>query len=181
MFGIFWVVLPSFMAFAGVRGQNSSITCAEGLKMFVSRGTGEDMGFGDTKALVDTIAERIEGSHSEAILYPASDGVPTYFESVANGTRLVREKMTAYAQACPNSKMSWFGYSQVSLSTVIRDYYQYPDSPQGAQITSNNVCGMAPIWGNDAGYDPVTELDKIIALSTPLPAEVTNNGKTTFH
>lgn len=36
---------------------------------------------------------------------------------------------------------------------------------------------MAPIWGNDAGYDPATELDKIIALSTPLSAEVTKNGK----
>lgn len=100
-------------AAAAVKAQNSTVVCAEGLKMFVSRGTSETMGYGITESLVDTIADRIEASNAEAILYPASVADPNYFTSVGLGTIMVKEKMTAYARECPDSKMAWFGYSQV--------------------------------------------------------------------
>jgi spore maturation protein SpmB len=84
--------------------------------MFVSRGTGEVMGAGATGALVDVIAEQINGSDIEAIEYPASMEDPLYFLSVANGTALVKEAITTYAAACPGSKVAVFGYSQVRNS-----------------------------------------------------------------
>lgn len=93
--------------------QNSTVRCAPGLKMFVSRGTGEDMGLGVTEALVEVIASQINGSDYEAIEYPASFDNPSYFVSVSNGTGLVRSALTEYVEACPDSKIALFGYSQV--------------------------------------------------------------------
>lgn len=111
------------IAMAGVIGaaaaaNNSTVKCAKGLKMFVSRGTGEEMGPGVTKALVDNIADQIEGSEIQPILYPASWDNPGYASSVTNGTKLVRKTITEYAKACPDSKMAWFGYSQVSTIVI---------------------------------------------------------------
>ena len=108
---------PSALAFvsllaAAASAQNSTAECAKGLKMFVSRGTnetlgsGSDLGLGATGKLVKDIARRIEDSDYEGIPYPASMWEPSYFHSVANGTRMVRERMTAYAKACPDSKMA---------------------------------------------------------------------------
>lgn len=96
----------------------NSIECAKGLKMFVSRGTGET-DLGATKPLVDSIAEKIDGSSIQSIMYPASWDSPMYFSSVANGTDMIRRTITEYAQACPNSKMAWFGYSQVAISAML--------------------------------------------------------------
>lgn len=93
--------------------KNSTITCFDGLKMFVSRGTGEQTPLGVTEALVGAISEQIDGSDYEAIQYPAVVDDPVYFVSVGNGTMLVKKAATDYAKACPNSKMAFFGYSQV--------------------------------------------------------------------
>lgn len=105
------------LAAAGVAGQNSTSRCAPGLKMFVARGTSEPMGTGETGKLVSLIASQIPGSDIQAIAYPASTDNPVYFVSVANGTNLVRQAITGYARACPDSKMALFGYSQVCRST----------------------------------------------------------------
>lgn len=102
-----------------VSAENSTIKCAQGLKMFVSRGTGETTDLGVTKALVDHIADQIDGSSIQPILYPASWDNPIYFSSVANGTKMIRKTITEYAEACPNSKMAWFGYSQVAISAIL--------------------------------------------------------------
>lgn len=107
------LMTAALLAAIGVSGQNATIECAEGLKMFVSRGTGEPMGLGTTESLVDVIAEQINGSDIEAIEYPASWDDPLYFYSVANGTTLVKQAINNYAMACPGSKMAVFGYSQV--------------------------------------------------------------------
>lgn len=98
---------------AAVYAEKSGIQCAKGLKMFVSRGTGEPMGLGATGDITKVIAEKIPGSHSESIPYPASETVPSYMVSVANGTGLLREAIEGYVDACPNSKIAVFGYSQV--------------------------------------------------------------------
>ncbi|KAG8170150.1 hypothetical protein KVR01_000895 [Diaporthe batatas] len=77
--------------------------------MFVSRGTGEEMGVGATGVLVDVIAQQINGSDIEAIEYPASLDDPLYFQSVSNGTTLVKEAITNYAAACPMVAAILFG------------------------------------------------------------------------
>lgn len=92
---------------------NSTIECFDGLKMFVSRGTSEPLGTGETGKVVEEIAARINGSAYEANPYPASGDNPNYFISVANGTSVLKQLVVEYAEACPGSKMALFGYSQV--------------------------------------------------------------------
>lgn len=92
---------------------NSTIECVDGLKMFVSRGTDESAGVGETGKVVEAIAQRINGSSYEANPYPASGDNPNYFISVANGTAVLKQLVTEYAEYCPESKMALFGYSQV--------------------------------------------------------------------
>lgn len=103
----------SFRAAPGAMGLNSSVQCTEGLKMFVSRGTGEPMGLGASEAPVEIIAEQISGSNIEAIKFPATMEDPLYFTSVANSTIFVKLAITNHAMACPGSKMAVFGCSQV--------------------------------------------------------------------
>lgn len=79
------------------------------------------MGLGATKALVDVIAQQINGSDIEAIEYPATEDDPLYFFSVANGTTLVKQAISNYATACPGSKMAVFGYSQVRKCDNLAD------------------------------------------------------------
>lgn len=169
------LITAALFAATGVLVQNSTIECAEGLKMFVSRGTGEPMGLGATEAPVDVIAEQIDGSDIEAIEYPATEDDPLYFFSVANGTTLVKQAITNYALACPGSKMAVFGYSQV----------RYCDDPaldtlayrvvQGAQVTSNTFCGTPPLWAVYAVGE--ANIPKIMEFAQPMPANITKNGK----
>jgi hypothetical protein len=71
------------------------------------------MGQGVTGNITKAIAAEIEGSVATAIMYPATETNPIYFDSVANGTRLLKKSLTNYAKACPDSKIAVFGYSQV--------------------------------------------------------------------
>lgn len=100
---------------------NSTIECAKGLQMFVTRGTGEEPGVGITGELVEAIADRIEGSEYLATDYPASFIDPViYFYSVGNGTAELRRGITEYAESCPDSKIAIFGYSQVSRPVIFK-------------------------------------------------------------
>lgn len=92
---------------------SSTLTCADGLKMFVSRGTGEDQDTGVIGKITDLIARQIDGSDVQGVAYPATFEDPNYFLSVSNGTQLLRQAIIEYTQACPDSKISLFGYSQV--------------------------------------------------------------------
>lgn len=113
MRGLTHITFAGLLAAGVSTAQNSTIRCASGLKMIVSRGTGEDAGLGVTELLVDVISSQIDGSEWTAVEYPAAFENPGYFESVNNGTLLVRQAITDYAEACPDSKMAVFGYSQV--------------------------------------------------------------------
>ncbi|KAK7212626.1 hypothetical protein V2G26_019804 [Clonostachys chloroleuca] len=163
-----------------VSGQTTSKQCVKGLKVFVGRGTGEPLvdaenkdttlisetglgnntlGLGETGKLLMPIFDKIPDSNYTAILYTASNGrqstnVSNYFESVYNGTAMVRKAMTDYATACPDGKMAWIGYSQ------------------GAQIISNSLCGVPVIW---AQFMPNPSIPKMISFSQPLPTNVTKN------
>lgn len=169
------LISAALLAAIGVLGQNATIECAEGLKMFVSRGTGEPMGLGATEALVDVIAEQISGSDIEAIEYPATEDDPLYFSSVANGTTLVKQAISNYAMACPGSKMAVFGYSQVRVSNDPAMDTLAHSLVQGAQITSNTFCGTPPIWAVYAVG--VTSIPEIMAFAQPMPVNITKNGK----
>lgn len=169
------LMTAALLAAIGVSGQNATIECAEGLKMFVSRGTGEPMGLGTTEALVDVIAEQINGSDIEAIEYPASWDDPLYFYSVANGTTLVKQAINNYAMACPGSKMAVFGYSQVlSCNDPTLNTLAYR-AVQGAQITTNTFCGSSPFWVAYAVGE--ASIPEIMAFAQPMSANITKNGK----
>lgn len=95
---------------------SSTVECFDGLKMFVSRGTSEPPGSGETGKVVEAIAGRINGSSYQANPYPASGDNPNYFMSVANGTAGLKKMVGEYAEACPGGRMALFGYSQVLLT-----------------------------------------------------------------
>jgi acetylxylan esterase len=159
MVGLAGIILSSLAAAGLASAQNSTIRCAPGLQLFVSRGTDEPMGFGETGKLIEPILGAIEGSVADYTAYPASfgnetNGKPNNFVSVARGTLMLRRTILEYSEACPGSKMAVLGYSQ------------------GAQITSNNLCGSPPIWGLQGN---TVSLDDIIEFSMPLPTKVTDN------
>ena len=134
MLSLHSIAMAGLLAAALASAQNST-ECVKGLKVFVARGTGETlndaqsafpdlsdliglgetMGLGMTGTMLKPIFDQIDDSGHSSILYPATDSDPVYFQSVANGTLLVREAMIQYAKACPDSKMAWLGYSQVKL------------------------------------------------------------------
>lgn len=175
MFSAAVLITVAFLAVTGVSAQNITVQCATGLKMFVSRGTGEPFGLGATEALVDVIAEQINGSDIEAIEYPATEDDPLYFLSVANGTTLVKQAITNYAMACPGSKIAVFGYSQVRACNDLAVKTLADRMLQGAQITSNSFCGTPPIWAAYAvGKASIAD---ILAFAQPMPVNITKNGK----
>lgn len=90
--------------------------CAEGLQVFISRGTGEEQGPGESGKLGEAIADRIPGTNITSNPYPATFDDPIYFESVLFGTLALGVMLTAYVTACPDSKIAVIGYSQVDSS-----------------------------------------------------------------
>lgn len=113
---------------------NSTIECVDGLYMLIARGTGEDAGPGETGKVARRIAEQVANSTIVGLDYPASFngevGDNNYFDSVEKGYKAMKEGIEAYYEACPDHQMAIFGYSQ------------------GAQITSDAVCGGSGGWFN---------------------------------
>lgn len=105
------------------------VDCADGLQMFISRGTNEPAGAGKPGELGDAIAARIPGANITATPYPATFENPSYFVSVGIGTWALQQLLTRYLSKCPGSKVAVIGYSQ------------------GAQVSSNVFCGSATLWG----------------------------------
>lgn len=147
MHGLRSLAVAGLLATGLASAQTKAPQCAQGVMVFVARGTGEALqdrlsldknlvkdtglgndtvGLGESGKLLKPVFDKIPGSNHTGIPYPASNGLstnnePNYFESVINGTEQVREIMTEYAKACPNGKMAWIGYSQVrrcSLATL---------------------------------------------------------------
>ena len=96
-----------------VVASNHTIECAPGLQIFVARGTEERPGPGVSGAIAEAVLDEISGSAFQAIDYPASNNDPVYFDSVRNGTHVVRQSLIDYTEACPNGKIALLGYSQV--------------------------------------------------------------------
>ncbi|KFA52401.1 hypothetical protein S40293_05985 [Stachybotrys chartarum IBT 40293] len=107
---------------AGVAVAQSS-ACAEGLYIIVARGTGEPEGMGDMGELAQRIADRIPGSRTEGLEYPATFINPIYDDSVDAGAETLRELIVEYHEECPDSQIALLGYSQ------------------GAHVTGEVICG----------------------------------------
>lgn len=119
-------VLPIAVLAAGAIAQTPE--CAEGLYVVVARGTNEEEGTGFMGVIADSIVEQIEDSRVEAVDYPASFSSPDYFTSEKEGADAVQELLTDYYEACPNGKIAYLGYSQVSVLEVvheIQDQFSY--------------------------------------------------------
>jgi hypothetical protein len=114
---------------------NITGSCVPGLKMFIGRGTTEN-GTGVLGGLSETVADRIPGSDIQSIDYPASWEAPMYFQSVGEGTLALSKALADYVTACPGSKVALLGYSQ------------------GAQITTNILCGTTELWGLLSRVEP---------------------------
>jgi acetylxylan esterase len=127
------VALLAAAAAGTVRADN--IECADGLYMLIARGTGEDPGPGETGKVANRIKDQIENSTVKGLDYPASFngevGDNNYFESVEKGYEAMKVAIQQYYDACPDHKMAIFGYSQ------------------GAQISSDALCGGSGGWFND--------------------------------
>jgi len=127
------VALLAAAAAGTVRADN--IECADGLYMLIARGTGEDPGPGETGKVANRIKDQIENSTVKGLNYPASFngevGDNNYFESVEKGYEAMKVAIQQYYDACPDHKMAIFGYSQ------------------GAQISSDALCGGSGGWFND--------------------------------
>lgn len=110
-------VLPIAVLAAGAVAQAPE--CADGLYVVVARGTGEEEGTGVTGLIADAIVDQIEDSRVEAVDYPATFSDPDYFTSEKEGADAVQELLTEYYEACPDGKIAYLGYSQVSLAKVV--------------------------------------------------------------
>lgn len=92
-----------------------SAQCVSGtaVHMIVARGTTEDQnsynGTGLMHKIVESVQGRLKGSWAEGVVYPATLNQPS---SNSAGNLAMTNQITAYAQACPNSKIVLMGYSQ---------------------------------------------------------------------
>ena len=90
--------------------------CATGVHMIVARATTEQPGYGALGQVVDQVLGQVTGSTSEAVDYPANGlfNFTVYQQSETIGIQNMTKALTAYTQACPQSRIALLGYSQVS-------------------------------------------------------------------
>ncbi|KAF1820559.1 carbohydrate esterase family 5 protein [Dissoconium aciculare CBS 342.82] len=85
-------------------------TCYSGINIFTARGTGEvpPTGLGIEGTHINAVLDAVPNSHATVIEYPATFGN----SSVPAGVQDSNEKIAAYLDACPTSKIVVMGYSQ---------------------------------------------------------------------
>ncbi|KAK5996673.1 Acetylxylan esterase 2-like protein [Cladobotryum mycophilum] len=130
---------------AGSAVEAAQPACAKGLYMVVARGSLEDPGPGTTQVITDKIQELIPDSVVAPIDYPAT--LDNYGESETKGVQAMHKVLGDYKQACPDSKMAIFGYSQ------------------GAHISMDTICGGI---GDPYDADPpvsAATLDNVVAVA----------------
>lgn len=85
-------------------------TSCSAVHILIARGTTEEYP-GDMGSLADLIITNNDDADYEDIIYPASWD---YLESTQQGMSATISQLTAYVEACPDSKVVLLGYSQVS-------------------------------------------------------------------
>ncbi|KAF4542341.1 Cutinase [Lasiodiplodia theobromae] len=112
---------------AGLAGRQTS--CA-GVHILIARGTTEEYP-GDMITLANLIIANNAGADYEDIIYPATFD---YIASTQQGMNATKSQLTAYVEACPESRIVLLGYSQ------------------GAHVTGDALCG-----GGGSGLGAATE------------------------
>jgi len=98
-------------------------SCASGVHVIVARASTEAPGQGIIGAVADEIVERIPGSDSVAVVYPAT--LTNYLSSESQGVAAMTKLIENYVADCPDSKIVLMGYSQ------------------GAHVTGDVLCGSS--------------------------------------
>ena len=125
------VLLPFVLQAAASPYQRQSVfktsdDCPSGVHIIGIRGTLEDPGFGALQDVVDQLLDKLPGSDSYAIEYPASgisigtDGKPIYnfFQyraSEAEGLARLSAEIEDFSEMCPGTGIVVMGYSQASM------------------------------------------------------------------
>jgi len=91
----------------------SAQTCYSGVNIFTARGTGEvpPTGLGIEGTHINAVLDAVPNSVATVIDYPATFGN----NSVPAGVMDSNEKIAAYLDACPDSKIIVMGYSQGAI------------------------------------------------------------------
>lgn len=132
----FTVLLPFVLQAAASPCQSQSVfkksdDCPTGVRIIGIRGTLEDPGFGGLQAVVDQLTDRIPGSDSIAIDYPASGIInrpgekpiynfTEYRDSVAEGNDNFAAEVENFTQRCPGTGVVVLGYSQANIVNETR-------------------------------------------------------------
>ena len=90
--------------------------CATGVHIIVARASTEAPGEGIIGAVSTGVKQKVVGSDSVAVDYPAT--LTNYQSSEGQGVAAMTKLIQSYAAACPDSKIVLMGYSQVSFSAI---------------------------------------------------------------
>lgn len=112
--------------------------CPKGVHIIGVRGTMEEAGFGEMSKLLPDLLERLPGSDTYAIDYPATGitidrevpgakpvyNLTEYVASEAEGYSKLLAEISSFTADCPNTGIVVMGYSQASAikKTYLRSY-----------------------------------------------------------
>lgn len=114
---------------AAAVGVAAADDCVSSLHVIVARATNEKQGEGGSGKIAAEVVERINGSDSTGLVYPATFLDPAYSRSAEEGAEQLHKDILSYREKCPDAKMALLGYSQ------------------GAQVIMNTVCGTSSEFG----------------------------------
>jgi len=102
-------------------------SCASGVHIIVARASGEQAGQGIIGQVATSITQRVPGSDSVAVNYPAT--LYNYQNSESAGVTAMTNLVTQYVASCPDAKIVLMGYSQ------------------GAQVVADTLIGAGSGFG----------------------------------
>lgn len=107
-------------------------TCAA-VHILIARGTTEEYP-GDMGSLANLIIANNDDADYEDVIYPATFD---YISSTRQGMSVTMNQLTAYVEACPQSKIVLLGYSQVRR--LITEHSPFPILTRGARDTVDSA------------------------------------------
>lgn len=108
-----FATLATSAALVGLAATQTVGDCTNGTYIVIARGSYEPPPEGILSRLADQVIERIPGSESVGLDYPATIVDPTYFDSQPDGVRNLTKFVVEYSDKCPSTKLILMGYSQV--------------------------------------------------------------------
>jgi acetylxylan esterase len=118
---IFIACLALAVSVAALPLDPRQVMCVSGLYIIVARGSDEDPGEGKLAQVSSLIKDRVPGSMSVAVDYPAAiiDESSIYPTSVSDGVSNTMQQVQTYVDTCGSaSRIVLLGYSQVNLPST---------------------------------------------------------------